>query len=58
MFEPRENMHHLTSIAQIKETYRDHPCMLRVNALKKKLKQEKLQDKAFYQSIKQQKVVY
>lgn len=44
----RNNNH----IAHLQEIYRDHPCMLRVNTLKEQLKQEKLQDKAFYQSIK------
>lgn len=57
MFELRKNIRR-SSIAQIEETYRDHPCMIRVNALKEKLKQEKIQDKAFCQSIKQKKTVY
>ena len=41
-----------TNLEQIKEIYRDHPYMRRVNAFKEQLKQEKLQDKAFCQSIK------
>ena len=53
MFELRKNMRPANSIAQIEEIYRDHPCMISVNALKEKLKQEKIQDKAFCQSIKQ-----
>ena len=52
MFEPRKRIRRSNCIAQIQETYQDHPYMLRVNVLKEQLKQEKLQDKAFYQSIK------
>lgn len=50
MFEQRKNIRRSTSIAQIQETYRDHPCMLRVNAFKEQLKQERLQDRVFCQS--------
>ena len=56
MFEPRKNLRRSVDIAQIKETYRNHPCMHGVNILKEKLKQEKIQDKAFCQSIKNQKI--
>ncbi|MEL6912491.1 MAG: hypothetical protein AAFR62_12690 [Cyanobacteria bacterium J06629_2] len=52
MSKPRKNQENFTSIAQIKEAYSNHPCMQRVNILKEQLKQEKLQDKLFSQSIK------
>ena len=55
MFYSQRNPCLANSIAQLKETYRDHPCMTRVNALKEQLKQEKIQDKAFYQSRELQK---
>ena len=57
MFEPRKNLRYDNHIAQIQEMYRDHPCMLRVNALKEQLKQEKQEDKAFYQSVKSARTV-
>jgi len=41
-------------VGSVVEHYQDHPSMVRVNQLKDQLKQEKLQDKAFYQSIKEQ----
>lgn len=44
-----------TNLERIKEIYQDHPYMRRVNAFKEQLKQEKLQDKAFCQSIKNKK---
>ena len=55
MFEQKENLEGSISIEQIKEVYRDHPSMQRINAFKEELKQEKLQDKAFCQSIKNNK---
>ncbi|MEL6929377.1 MAG: hypothetical protein AAFO95_12175 [Cyanobacteria bacterium J06600_6] len=55
MFQQKKDLHFARSIAQLKEDYRDHPCMLRVNALKEQLKQEKLRDKALYQSLESQK---
>lgn len=55
MFEQRKNIRRSTSIAQIKETYRDHPCMHRLNAFKEQLKQERLQDQVFSQSSKKRK---
>ena len=55
MFKPRKKARRATSIAQIQETYRDHPYMLRVNTLKEQLKQEKLQEKIFCQSNKKKK---
>ena len=58
MFEPTKNMLSSKEIDRIKETYRDHPCMQRVNALKQQLKQEKIQDKILCQSIKQKKMAY
>ena len=53
MFEPNKNMLSSKDIDRIRETYRDHPCMRRVNVFKQQLKQEKMQDRAFCQSIKQ-----
>jgi|GEM_PF-2531399 len=58
MFKARKNLRRSNSITTIKEVYQDHPCMLRVNALKEQLKQEKLQDKAFCQSIKPRKAIH
>ena len=55
MFEPQKKIHRPNYVDQIKETYRDHPYMTQVNALKEQLKQEKIQDKAFCQAIKSQK---
>lgn len=52
MFEQRKNLRDSISVAHIKEVYRDHPSMQRVNVFKETLKQEKLQDKVFCQSIK------
>ena len=57
MFEPKKNIRRSSYINQIEETYQDHPCMQRVKALKEQLKQEKLQDKAFYQSIKPERPI-
>ena len=57
MSEYPKNIRRSNSIAEIEETYRDHPCMIRLNALKAQLKQEKLQDKTFYQSVKLNKSV-
>lgn len=48
MFEQRKNLRGSISVAQIKEVYRDHPRMRRVNVFKETLKQEKLQDKIFF----------
>ncbi len=45
----------IVSIDQLQEKYQQHPSMHRVNALKDQLKQEKLEDKIFYQSIKEKK---
>ena len=55
MFKKRKDIRRSTSIAQIKETYQDHPCMLRLNAFKEQLKQEKLQDKVSCQSAKKKR---
>ena len=40
-------------ISSVVDRYQDRPIMDRVNQLKKQLKEEKLQDKEFYQSIKE-----
>jgi len=58
MSKPIKKTRRSNYIAQIEEIYRDHPCMEGVNALKAELKQEKMQDKAFYQAIKLNKVAY
>ncbi len=42
----------LVSIDQLREKYQQHPRMRQVEILKDKLKQEKQEDKVFYQSIK------
>ena len=52
MSKPAKNIDSLIPINWIEDIYRDHPNMRRVNALKEQLKQEKLQDKAFCQTIK------
>ena len=57
MSELTKKIHRSTELEQIKEIYKDHPYMQRINALKEQLKQEKLQDKAFCQSIKHRKAV-
>lgn len=48
-----KNRDSLVSINWLKNIYKDHPNMIQVNALKEKLKQEKLEDKVFCQSIKE-----
>ena len=48
-----KNTDSLIPIDWLKDIYKDHPNMRRVNALKEQLKQEKLQDKVFCQSIKE-----
>lgn len=42
----------IVSVDQLIDDYQQHPKMQRVKILKGKLKQEKLEDKIFYQSIK------
>ena len=54
MLEPRKNIRYSIFIDRIKKTYQDHPSMHRVNILKEQLKQEKLQDKIFCQSVKKE----
>lgn len=41
------------SIEQLLNDYRHHPYMLRVTRLQARLKQEKQEDKIFYQSLKE-----
>ncbi len=53
MSKPAKNKYSSISINWLKDIYQDHPNMRRVNALKEELKQEKLQDKVFCQSIKE-----
>ena len=54
MFEQNQNQHQNRSISitQISNLDRQHPSLVRVERLKDQLKQEKLQDKVFYQQIK------
>lgn len=54
MFEQNQNQHQNRSISitQISNIDRQHPSLVRVERLKDQLKQEKLQDKVFYQQIK------
>ncbi|MCC0177580.1 hypothetical protein I4641_11380 [Waterburya agarophytonicola K14] len=54
MFQQGKNIRFF--IDRIKEVYRDHPRMRSVDSLKEQLKQEKVQDKIFSQSIKDKKV--
>ena len=53
MSKPAKNKYPSISINWLKDIYQDHPNMRGVNALKEELKQEKLQDKVFCQSIKE-----
>lgn len=53
MSKPAKNKESLVSINWLKNIYKDHPNMLQVNTLKEQIKQEKLQDKIFCQSIKE-----
>jgi hypothetical protein len=55
MFKPKKNLRRSILIARIQEIYQNHPSMHSVNLLKEQLKQEKLQDKVFCQSIKKNK---
>ena len=57
MFELRKKLRRSTDLERIQKAYQDHPYMRRLNAFKEQLKQEKLQDKAFCQSIKNKKAV-
>ena len=52
MFNPKKNSRPSFSTDWIVDNFQQHPCMVSVETLKDKLKQEKLQDKAFYQSLK------
>ena len=52
MSKPTKNTDPLIQVNWVKDIYKDHPNMQRVNELKEQLKQEKLQDKDFCQSLK------
>ena len=54
MFEQNQNQHQhrSVSITQISNIDRHHYSLVQVERLKDQLKQEKLQDKVFYQEIK------
>ena len=52
MSELKKGKVHKVSIDWLKDNYQQHPSMLRVKILKDQLKQEKLSDRSFYQSIK------
>ena len=52
MSELKKEKERIVSIDWLKDNYQQHPCMQGVKILKDKLKQEKLNDKIFYQSIK------
>ena len=54
MSELKKEKERIVSIDQLIEKYQHHPSMQRVKILKEKLKQEKLKDQLFYQSIKDQ----
>lgn len=52
MSELKKSKERIVSIDRLIEKYQHHPCMQGIKILKDKLKQEKLNDKIFYQSIK------
>lgn len=56
MLELKKEKEHIVSIEQLIEKYQHHPSMQRVKIFTEKLKQEKLEDKIFYQSAKDRKV--
>ncbi|WP_319422666.1 hypothetical protein [Pleurocapsa sp. FMAR1] len=51
----KKDKEHIVFIDRLIEKYQHHPSMQRVKILKDKLKQEKLEDKSFYQSIKEKR---
>lgn len=54
MLELKKEKERIVSIDQLIEKYQHHPSMQRVKIFKEKLKQEKLKEQLFYQSIKDQ----
>lgn len=52
MSELKKGKERMVSIDWLKDNYQQHPSMLGVKILKDQLKQEKLSDRIFYQSIK------
>lgn len=56
MSKQRKSIDCLIPMDRLIDNYQHHPRMLQVEILKDKLKQEKLQDKIFYQSIKKKNV--
>ena len=50
MFEYTKSKNCPVSIEFIKEEFRDHPTMQRLNVFVNDLKKERMQDKVFYQS--------
>ncbi|MGB5636876.1 MAG: hypothetical protein WBM86_29410 [Waterburya sp.] len=52
MSELKKEKERIVSIDQLIEKYQHHPSMQRVKIFTEKLKQEKLKDQLFYQSIK------
>ena len=52
MFEQNQNRPGSISMSQISSVYQHHCSLIQVERLKDQLKQEKLQDKVFYQEIK------
>ena len=52
MLELKKEKERIVSIDQLIEKYQHHPSMQRVKIFTEKLKQEKLKDKIFCQSIK------
>ena len=49
----KKDIEHIVSIERLIEKYQHHPNMQGVKILKDRLKQEKLNDQIFYQSIKE-----
>ena len=54
MSELQTEKERMVSIDWLKDNYQQHPCMQRVEIFKEQLKQEKLEDKILYQSIKEE----
>ncbi|HEY9767864.1 MAG TPA: hypothetical protein V6C71_05055 [Coleofasciculaceae cyanobacterium] len=52
MSELKKQKERMVSIDWLKNNYQHHPCMQGIKILKEQLKQEKLNDQIFYQSIK------
>lgn len=54
MSKPKKGIERIVSLNWLKDNYQQHPCMQRLETFKEQLKQEKLEDLIFYQSIKKE----